>query len=325
VTQNGKDPLLPTSENCSDLVEPPTEKEMNHAITNNMGDLLVVIRAVKRFKRLLGRKRPHLMNSFFGRDSRIVAPPHSTRSTPDVIMSRSVDAEDRRPMEQALTREGVHRDIPINDVLEKLPAGMDRIVKLTSRPREEEGPPVIYPSKPQVPRDIRGATFPSDEAAKGHAHDPLKDTLYLDIGVDPDAPDGHGDLDHPVLSESPSGVDTNIYEQAYQDEMDRVLQQRGRAASMYLNRRVEHRDDLRSYTSFLDQPREVVRDVGSRAASKLGGLALKTSPGLVDVVRQAREKSHAEGGVNEGVDGEGMGGGGEADVEGGEGEKAASS
>jgi [calcium/calmodulin-dependent protein kinase] kinase len=325
VTQNGKDPLLPMSENCSDLVEPPTEKEMNHAITNNMGDLLVVIRAVKRFKRLLGRKRPHLMNSFFGRDSRIVAPPHSTRSTPDIMMSRSVDAEDRRPMEQALTREGVHREIPINDALEKLPAGMDRIVKLTSRPREEEGPPVIYPSKPQTPRDIRGATFPSDEAAKGHAHDPLKDTLYLDIGVDPDAADGHGDLAHPILSESPSGVDTNIYEQAYQDEMDRVLQQRGRAASMYLNRRVEHRDDLRTYTSFLDQPKEAARAAGSRAASKLGDLALRTSPGLVDIVKQAREKNHAEGGASEALEGSRKGSaGGEVDGEGKEGEKAAS-
>lgn len=132
MTQSGKDPLLSVEENCSDLVEPPTQKEMNHAITSNMGNLLVVMRAVKRFKRLLGRKRPHLMNSFFGRDSRIVAPPLSTRSTPDATESRSVDAHDRRPMEQALTREGIHRHIPINDELEKLPAGMDRIVKIES-------------------------------------------------------------------------------------------------------------------------------------------------------------------------------------------------
>jgi len=297
VTQNGKDPLLPAEENCSSLVEPPTEKEMNHAITSNMGNLLVVMRAVKRFKRLVGRKRPHLMNSFFGRDSRIVAPPHSSRTTPDATESRSVDAQDRRPLEQALTREGIHRRIPINDELEKLPAGMDRIVKLTSS-LDEEGPPVIYPSKPQAPRNTRGFDFPSEESAKGHAHDPLKDTLFLDIGVDPDAPDGHGDPEHPVLSESPSGVDANIYEQAYQDEMERVLQRRGRAASMYLNRRVEHREDLRSLTSFLDQPKEVAKAAGSIAASKLGDLVLKTSPGLVDIVKQAREMAQADAGAS---------------------------
>ena len=80
--------------------------------------------------------------------------------------------------------------------------------------------------------------------------------------------------------------------------MDRVLQRRGRAASMYLNRRVEHRDDLRSYTSFLDQPKEAARAAGSRAASKLGDLASKTSPSLVDIVKQVKEKTHAEAGAS---------------------------
>jgi [calcium/calmodulin-dependent protein kinase] kinase len=320
VTQDGKDPLLPAEENCADLVEPPTEKEMNHAITNNMGNLLVVMRAVKRFKRLISRKRPHLMDSFFGRESRIVQPPLSTRTQSDISASRSVDAHDRRPLEQAITREGVHRTIPINDELEKLPAGMDRICKISSHPEGEGGPTVIYPSKSQAVRDIRGAEFPSDETAKGHARDPLKDTLYLDIGVNPDAPDGHGDPEHPILSESPSGVETSIYEQAYQDEVDRVLQQRGRDASMYLNRRVEHRDDLRSYMSILDQPKEAV----SKAASLLGGLISKKpvdsgdsgpkeTPVFIDIVKQAREKKHAEAGAEaaagetEGAD-EGVGG-----------------
>lgn len=317
VTQDGKDPLLSAEENCADLVEPPTEKEMNHAITNNMGNLLVVMRAVKRFKRLVSRKRPHLMDSFFGRESRIVHPPLSTRAQSDISASRSVDAHDRRPLEQAITREGVHRTIPINDELEKLPAGMDRICKVSSHPEGEGGPAVIYPSKSQVARDIRGAEFPSDETAKGHARDPLKDTLYLDIGVNPDAPDGHGDPEHPILSESPSGVETSIYEQAYKDELDRVLQQRGHEASMYLNRRVEHRDDLRSYTSILDQPKEAV----SKAASMLGGLISKkpadsgdsaesATPAFIDIVKQAREKKHAEAGAEtdtgevEGADGE---------------------
>lgn len=234
------------------------------------------------------------MDSFFGRDSRIVTPPYSARATPDVTESRSVDAYDRRPLEQALTREGVHRHIPINDELEKLPAGMDRIVKIASHPEGEQGPTVIYPSKPQTPRDIRGSDFPSEENAKGHAHDPLKDTLYLDIGANADSPEGHGDPEHPILSESPSGVETNIYEQAYQDEMDRVMQQRGRSASLYLNRRVEHRDDLRSYANILDGPKEAAKSAGSKAATKFGELKSKTTPGFIDIVKQAREKSHAD-------------------------------
>lgn len=45
VTKNGEDPLLSIQENCANLVDMPTEEEMNHAITGNMKQLLVVVRA----------------------------------------------------------------------------------------------------------------------------------------------------------------------------------------------------------------------------------------------------------------------------------------
>ncbi|KAM0719014.1 hypothetical protein Q7P37_004919 [Cladosporium fusiforme] len=279
VTRNGADPLLSAEENCSNLVEPPTEKEMNHAITNKMGHLFVVMKAVKRFKRLLGRKRPQLMESFFGRDSRVLSPPHSFRGSPDVVESRSVDAHDRRPLEQAITREG-SRLRPIQ--------------------KKRERPPVIYPSKTTGSRDV---DLPSEENLKGHARDPLKDTLYLDIGVDADVPEGHGDAENPILSESPSAVDIDIYEQAYQDEMDRVLQQRGRSASLYLNRRVEHREDLRSYSNMLDQPKEAAKAAGSKAANIISDVAARKTPALVDIVKQARERyqTEADAGEDDGV------------------------
>ena len=44
MTKNGEDPLLSIQENCADLVDMPTEEEMNHAITGNMKQLLVVVR-----------------------------------------------------------------------------------------------------------------------------------------------------------------------------------------------------------------------------------------------------------------------------------------
>jgi [calcium/calmodulin-dependent protein kinase] kinase len=43
VTKNGKDPLLSAEENTADLVEPPSELEVNHAITAKMKNLLVVV------------------------------------------------------------------------------------------------------------------------------------------------------------------------------------------------------------------------------------------------------------------------------------------
>lgn len=43
VTKNGLDPLLSEEENTAEIVSPPTEEEMNSAITRNMGKLIVVV------------------------------------------------------------------------------------------------------------------------------------------------------------------------------------------------------------------------------------------------------------------------------------------
>lgn len=43
MTKNGDDPLLPASENITNLIEPPTEEETNNAITSNLGNILVLV------------------------------------------------------------------------------------------------------------------------------------------------------------------------------------------------------------------------------------------------------------------------------------------
>ena len=44
MTKGGPDPLLSAEENTAVLVEPPTEEEMNRAITGNLSNLVVVVR-----------------------------------------------------------------------------------------------------------------------------------------------------------------------------------------------------------------------------------------------------------------------------------------
>ena len=43
MTKGGSDPLLSEEENTANLVEPPTEEEMNMAITGNMGNVMTVV------------------------------------------------------------------------------------------------------------------------------------------------------------------------------------------------------------------------------------------------------------------------------------------
>lgn len=83
------------------------------------------------------------------------------------------------------------------------------------------------------------------ETGKGQAHDPLEDTLFLNIGTSAECestmvPDTASEDTCYVVSESPSTAEFNVYERAYQEEVDRVLQsERGRSATLYLTRRVE--------------------------------------------------------------------------------------
>ena len=45
MTRQDTDELLPTSENVAIIVEPPTDEEVNAAITGNMGHLVTVVSA----------------------------------------------------------------------------------------------------------------------------------------------------------------------------------------------------------------------------------------------------------------------------------------
>ncbi|KAK5798584.1 hypothetical protein VI817_004874 [Penicillium citrinum] len=84
VTVNGTNPLLSEEENTAQLIEPPTEEEMNMAITGNFGRLMTVMKAVKNFKRLVdpvkggsgsGAGAAPAMQSILGGEARFVAPP----------------------------------------------------------------------------------------------------------------------------------------------------------------------------------------------------------------------------------------------------------
>ena len=43
MTKNELDPLLSESENTAEIIEPPTEEEMNSAITKTVGHILAVV------------------------------------------------------------------------------------------------------------------------------------------------------------------------------------------------------------------------------------------------------------------------------------------
>lgn len=246
------------------------------------------------------------MGGIFGRSSRIVTPPHplqSAYSSPNVIRhSRSTDAHDRKPFERALTAEGAHHDIDISDDMVASPTQISGEVVARHWPgntgplprsrqhetagrQKQETEPRSHQHQLRHAGVERARTLPlQGEHVRGHAHDPLTDTLFLDIGTGPSDDEEAAEGGKPLcISESPTAVDTNVYEEAYKQEMHRILEKRGKSATMYLTRRVEHHDEIRQHENVIGQRKLTGSSTKGASGGGLGGLA-----GLV-----ARAKANA--------------------------------
>ncbi|KAF1933664.1 calmodulin dependent protein kinase [Didymella exigua CBS 183.55] len=270
VTRNGADPLLSKSENVAIIIAPPTDEEVNAAITGNMGHLVTVVQAVKRFKQLLFRRRPERLDGILGSASRIVQPPLSMRPSA-LRKSKSQDTDNRRPVEGALVTEGVHRDIDTHgsfreEAFATQPAKRSTITRAnapTSLSPDDAN--VIHGNMSHRPAAAPSVTTPSTIASgpstpigKGHAHDPLEDTLFLNIGTGEES----ASVDTFFVSESPSNVDINVYEAAYEEEVQRIINQRKdqhRHPTLYLTRRVEDIKRIRDSDCVFDEGKDIGR------------------------------------------------------------------
>ena len=240
------------------------------------------MKAATKLKRLINRKKPQFMDMFGSRSDTLVAPPEEM----DRVLSRTVsDLRDERPnMEGDLAGKGIHRELSVNEQLEVRPASAQG--RRPDQPSKPTWPPTLDSTKYETPEwpgpsHVTRSETPRSDGGKGHAHDPLEDTLYLRIGTGCDdhsnfSPDGeegdNNDYDGiPVVSESPSNVDMNVYEKAYEEEIQRILAAKaGQRPTLYLTRRVEgipHLRDHKGITDFTRASRKV--HTGLRALAEL--------------------------------------------------------
>ena len=307
VTQDGKDPLLSEEENCSHIVEEPTEHEISAAITSNMGRVLAVARAVKRFNRLLRRRRPELKDGILGHSPRYLEPPASLdKSQRDHHRPRSEDTYNRRPVEGALASEGVHHELHVTDSGNVTPRLMDsRPVSAqsdhdmeeadpddsnTKRPRTTGAPTLKKAATIHATIDHPERHLADDENGRGHAHNPLLDTPFLNVGIGP-GPASSDDESHDkdILSESPGAGEEGIFEKAYQEELDRIAANRGKSATMYLTRRVEHLSELKNREG-------IVNHTIGATTTGLAGIIAKAGRKLKAEEEEKARQSHGSGG-----------------------------
>ncbi|KAF7864220.1 uncharacterized protein EAF02_010188 [Botrytis sinoallii] len=289
VTNNGTDPLLPKEENIANLVEPPSEIEVNHAITAKMRGLLAVMKAVKKFKSKMEQRRPNAISETLGKGIRVLHPSMGMTEQKESALhrSKSSDLEDRRLVEAALAAEGVHHDgtYPSADGPRTMASRMDSsstivvdeepiVKKVKSRSIAKTDSSNSIEKRPEFREQQSGD--------KGHAHDPLDEQpLYLGIGA------GVGEdgdpLNEPVqelIAESPTAADFNIYDTAYQQEVDRIRAVQGQAATVYLTRRVDHKKEYKADRHMKNLPNH----------TEMKGRIQEGWKGLVDRAQECRDE-----------------------------------
>lgn len=239
------------------------------------------MKAVKKFKRLIERKRPEAFAGTLGKGLRTLHSSFGDDATSEPVLhrSRSVDMDDRHNVEQALAAEGVHHDVT---PVASNPMGstrMDSSVTMIDKVGEEFVTPHHRGHKlhaDQLPQ-IQPAELHSESSGeKGHAHDPLDEQpLFLGIGSG-----GDDSLTLPqqdIVAESPTAAEFSIYDTAYQEEVERIRVAQGRTTTVYLTRRVDSKKEYKADENMIEAPKQ----------SEIEGRPHEGFKGLLD---RAREK-----------------------------------
>jgi [calcium/calmodulin-dependent protein kinase] kinase len=236
------------------------------------------MKAVGKFKRLLSKNRPPYFHSILG-PSTFVQPPEEIGDA--LYRPQSETLADRVPVEGNLATRGILREIVVSDAKVTGKGTNKDEVALSQSPTGYDATPT--PTKLSLAAEGPGAASRRSETGKGQAHDPLEDTLFLSIGTSSDAPAPEPG-DAPMVSESPGAVEFSVYENAYEEEIRRILAEKstGRKPTLYLTKRVEdvaHLRDHEDITNFDRAGKEVPK------------------PGLGAIVDLARLKNDGTGGT----------------------------
>lgn len=288
------------------------------------------MKAVKKFKGLVETKRPDAFARTLGKGMRIIQPlpiqssAGGDATTPDprlptvqspLTQSKSVDIDDRRNIEQALATEGIHQSGENDTPQVTETARVESPVTTTDTSNDGKRDESVQTRRghtlhdDQFSQSDRPELHSESSGEKGHAQDPLEEPpLFLGIGSGVDE-----SLEVPVyeiIAESPMAVEFNIYDTAYQEEVERIRAAQGHTATVYLTRRVDTKQAYKAdenmveapkqfeiqgrahegFKGLLDRARE--KEAELQGKDKVGGASSRT---FTDIAREALENTKATG------------------------------
>ncbi|PGH18226.1 CAMKK/CAMKK-META protein kinase [Helicocarpus griseus UAMH5409] len=198
VTRRGADLLLSAEENTANIVGDPTEEEVNSAITKKIGNVLTVVKAVRKFKRLIKLESPIPMESILGQgaESHFVQPPLSMES-PEEVDFPSAQVADPNSLTGAWSthsksgstdsrRQFLEKGVYMHPAMQKS-ASTSRLTSTQGDSFQAISSAASTTKSVSPPPQASRANTPSkqsfSEGTRGHARDPLEEEhSFLFIG-----------------------------------------------------------------------------------------------------------------------------------------------
>lgn len=226
VTNYGNAMLLSVEENCADPVEPPNEIELNRALTRKMNHLLCVVCSLPFFFPPSDNKnaKPLLQMKVRYKLKLLVARRRAANKT-------SASPSPSPPTPPPNT------DIPNAEEIQALIAQRNSF-------RKERTLPLTVSTSPDAEPLYLGVGLGVNV---GESSDSSSTAPF---GTD----DGsYSSSSYAVVSDSPVNVDFNIYDRAYEEELQRILTNPlRRSSSVYMNNHVREKEQIRGVDKVLE-------------------------------------------------------------------------
>ncbi|KAH6624315.1 kinase-like domain-containing protein [Chaetomium sp. MPI-SDFR-AT-0129] len=251
VTKQGTDPLLSTEENCCDPLTSPNSLELNHAFTRKMSHLICVMKAIHKFKSLLAPRQVRKPQNTLHPNSIALTPPSSPpgeKARPEPAISNAdLAAQLLRQRREFHAKGGkASFDLLLGQPLTASPSLISTgFTSATATATTATGTSTAPPQLPSANHDNSQIQANEQHPATGApAHPPPH--LGIGTGGIDDFPSPNG-APHPssandnnttnnnntttnssedaatyVVSDSPTVVDFNVYDRAFEAEVERI-------------------------------------------------------------------------------------------------------
>ncbi|KAI1879464.1 hypothetical protein JX265_002418 [Neoarthrinium moseri] len=247
VTKGGDDPLLSEESNCSQLVEPPNELEVNHAFTRKMDHIMTVMKAINKFKGLVFKSRsstPRLTSPRTPKTLEI--PDHVSETSRDTSPAVTTEppAFDGRPRHKSIAEEAAE----LVEARKAYLASSDKLGRQTTADGEND----------------------AEESSDASSH-------FLGIGVGGRDDFGTPKVPTAVVSDSPTGIDFNIYDRAFEAEMSRIRSEKhSHRKTTYLTKFVNEKEKYFGDECMILEAGRSLPSLASSSVNKAGSAAAKT-------------------------------------------------